>query len=168
MSLLFNMLSRFAPAFLPQDHHYPDTNIRQRNYKKLQTNIIDELLLFSCSVVSNSSWSHELQHARLPCSSLSPVVCLNSRPLSRWCYSSISSSVTLFSSCPLTVCSGLIFFRIDWFDLLAVQRAFKSFLQHHSLKAYILPHSAFFMVQLSHPYMTIEKTIALTIWTFVG
>ena len=124
--------------------------------------------MFSRSVVSSSLWSHELQHARLPCSSLSPVVCLNSHPLSRWCYPSISSSVTLFSSCPLTVCLGLIFFRIDWFDLLAVQRAFKSFLQHHSLKAYILPHSSFFMVQLSHPYMTIEKTIALTIWTFVG
>ena len=63
---------------------------------------------------------------------------------------------------------GLISFRIDWFDLLAVQRTLKSLLQHHSSKASILQCSAFFMVQLSHPYMTIGKTITLTIWTFVG
>ena len=64
--------------------------------------------------------------------------------------------------------SGLISFRIDWFDLLAVQGNLKSFLQHHSLKASIFWRSAFFMVQLSHPYTTTGKTIALTIWTFVG
>ena len=64
--------------------------------------------------------------------------------------------------------SGLIFCRIDWFDLLAVQGTLKSLLQHHSLKARILRHSAFFIVQLSHPYMTIGKTIGLTRWTFVG
>ena len=63
--------------------------------------------------------------------------------------------------------SGLISFRIDWFDLLAVQRTLKSLLQHHSSKASIFWHSAFFMVQLSHPYMTTGKTIALSIWTFV-
>ena len=63
--------------------------------------------------------------------------------------------------------SGLIFFRIDWLDLLAVQGTLKSLLQHHSSRASIL-HSAFFMVQLSHPYMTTGKTIALTRWTFVG
>ena len=57
---------------------------------------------------------------------------------------------------------------MDWLDLLAVQRTPKSLLQHHSSKASILQCSAFFMVQLSHPYMTIVKTIALTIWTFVG
>ena len=61
----------------------------------------------------------------------------------------------------------LISFRIDWFDLLAVQRTFKSVLQHHSLKASLLWHSAFFMVQLSHPYMTTGKIIALTKWTSV-
>ena len=61
-----------------------------------------------------------------------------------------------------------ISFRIDWFDLLAVQGTLKSLLQHHSSKASILQHSAFFMVQLLHPYMTTGKTIALTIWTFVG
>ena len=62
----------------------------------------------------------------------------------------------------------LISFRIDWFNLLAVQGTLKSLLQNHSSKASILPHSAFFMVQLSHPYMTTGKTIALTRWTFIG
>ena len=64
--------------------------------------------------------------------------------------------------------SGMISFRIDWFDLLAVQGTLKSLLQHHSSKASILRHSAFFTVQLSHPYMTTEKNIALTRWIFVG
>ena len=64
--------------------------------------------------------------------------------------------------------SGLISFRIDWLDLLAVQGTLKSLLQHHSTKSSILQHSAFFTVQLSHPYITPGKTIALTIQTFVG
>ena len=64
--------------------------------------------------------------------------------------------------------SGLISFRIDWFDLLAVRWTLKSLLQHHSSKASTLRHSAFFMVQLSHPYMTAGKITALTRWTFVG
>ena len=64
--------------------------------------------------------------------------------------------------------SGLISFRIDWFDLLAIQGTVKSLLQHHSLKASILPRSAFFMVQLSHPYMTTGKTTGLSIWAFVS
>ena len=64
--------------------------------------------------------------------------------------------------------SGLIFFRIEWFDLFAVQGTLKSLLQHHSSKASILHCSAFFIVQLSHPYMTAGKTIALTRQTFVG
>ena len=64
--------------------------------------------------------------------------------------------------------SGLISFRMDWFDLLAVQGTPKSLLQHHNSKASILWHSAFFTVQLSHTYMTTGKTIALTRWTFVG
>ena len=63
--------------------------------------------------------------------------------------------------------SGLISFRVDWLDLLAVQGTLKSLLQHHSSKASILLPSAFFIVQLSHPYMTTGKTIALTRWTFV-
>ena len=73
-----------------------------------------------------------------------------------------------FSISPSNEYSGLIFFRIDWFDLLAVQGTLKSLLQHHNSKASILWHSAFFMIQLSHLYMIIGKTIALTIWTFVG
>ena len=77
-----------------------------------------------------------------------------------WCFSfSISSSSEY---------SGLISFRMDWYDLLAVQRTLKSLLQCHSSKASILQYPAFFMVQFSHPYLTTGKTIALTIWTFVS
>ena len=73
-----------------------------------------------------------------------------------------------FSISPSKEHPGLISFRMDWLDLLAAQGTFKSLLQHHSSKASILQCSAFFMVQLSHPYMTTGKTIALTRWTFVG
>ena len=73
-----------------------------------------------------------------------------------------------FSISPSNEYSGLISFRMDCFDLLAVQGTLKSLLQHHSSKASIIRHTAFFMVQLSHPYMTPGKTIALTRWTFVG
>ena len=73
-----------------------------------------------------------------------------------------------FSITPSNEYSGLISFRIDWFDLLAVQGTLKSLLQHHSSKASIHWLSAFFIVQLSHPYMTTEKTISLTRQTFVG
>ena len=72
-----------------------------------------------------------------------------------------------FSISPSNEYSGLIFFQVDWFDLLAVQGTLKSLLQHHNLKVSILWHSAFFMVQHSHPYMTTGKTIALTIRTLV-
>ena len=77
-----------------------------------------------------------------------------------WSFSFIISSSNEYS--------GLISFRMDWLDLLAVQGTVKSLLQHHSSKASILQHSAFFIVQLSHPYMTTGKTIALTTQTFVG
>ena len=73
-----------------------------------------------------------------------------------------------FSISPSSEHPGLIFFRTDWLDLLAVQGTRKSLLQHHSSKASILRRSAYFIVQLSHPYMTTGKTIALTRWTFVG
>ena len=73
-----------------------------------------------------------------------------------------------FSISPFNVYSGLISFRIDWFDLLAVQGTLSSLLQHHNSKASVLWYSAFFMVQLSHPYMTTGKTIGLTVWAFVG
>ena len=72
-----------------------------------------------------------------------------------------------FSISPSNEYSGLVSFRIDWFDL-AVQGTLKSLLQHHNLKASILWHLAFFMVQISHPYMTTRKTIVLAIWTFVS
>ena len=82
----------------------------------------------------------------------------------RWpVYWSFSFSISLSNEY-----SGLISFRMDWLDLLAVQGTLKSLLQHHSSKAAILRCSAFFIVQLSHPYMTTGKTIALTRWTFVG
>ena len=153
---------------------------------------------FSHSVVSDFLWPHGLQHARPPCPSPTPGVYSNSCPLSQWCHPTISSSVIPFSSCfqsfpasgsfqmspflhirwpkywsfsfsisPSNEYSGLISFRMDWLGFLAVQGTLKS-LQHHSLKASILQHSAFFIVQLSHPYMTTGKTIALTRWTFVG
>ena len=77
-----------------------------------------------------------------------------------WSFSFSNSSSNEYSS--------LISFWIDWFDLLEVQRTLKSLLHHHSSKASILQHSGFFMVQLSQPYMTMGKTIALTRWTFVG
>ena len=135
------------------------------------------------SVVSNSLWLHELQHARPPCPSPTPGAYPNSCPSSRWCHPTISSSVSpsptfnlsqhqgLFkwvSSShqvakvlefqlnirPSNEHSGLISFRMDWLDLLAVQGTLKSLLQHHSSKAPILLHSALFRVQLSHPYIT--------------
>ena len=79
-----------------------------------------------------------------------------------------SSGVSASSINPSNEYSELISFRIDWFDLLAVQGTLKSLFQHHNSKASILRHSAFFTVQLSHLYMTTGKTIALTLWIFVG
>ena len=137
---------------------------------------------------------HELYHARLPCPSLSPGVCSNSCPLGQWFHPIISSSVTPFSSCSQTFPASGSFpmsqfftsggqsirasasasvlpmnsFRMDWLDLLAVQGTLKSLLQHHSSKASFIQCSAFFIVQLSYPYMTTGKNTALTRWTFVG
>ena len=147
---------------------------------------------FSRSVVSDSLKPHESQHARPPCPSPTPGVHSDLRPLSQWCHPAISSSVVPFSSCPsIRVFSnesallmrwpkywsfsiipskeipGLISFRMVWLDLLAVQGTLKRLLQHHSSKASILWRSAFFTVQLSHPYMTTGKTIALTRWILV-
>ena len=138
---------------------------------------------------------HGLQHARLPCPSPTPRACTNSSPSSQWCHPTTSSSVIPFSclkSFPgsgsfTTLCirwpnywsfsfsispsneySGLISFRMDWLDLLAVQETLKSLFQHHTSKAWILQCSAFFIVQLSYLYLTTGKTIALTSQTFVG
>ena len=153
---------------------------------------------FSCSVVSDSLQPHESQHARPPCPSPTPRVHSDWHPLSQWCHPAISSSVIPVSSCPQSLPAsvfsnestlhmrwpkywsfsfsiipskeilGLISLRMYWLDLLAVQGTLKSLLQHHSSKASILQRSAFFTVQLSHPYMTTGKNIALTRWTLVG
>ena len=150
------------------------------------------------SLVSNSLKPHRLQFARLPYPSPTPRASSNSCPSSRWCHPTISSSVIPFSSRlqtlpasrssnesallirwpeywsfsfnirPSNEDSGLISFRMDWLDLLAAQGTLKSLMQHHSSKATILQRSAFFMAQLSYPYMTTGKIIALTRWTFVG
>ena len=152
---------------------------------------------FSHSVVYDSLRPHEPQHARPSCPSSTPRAHSNPCSLSQWWHPTISSSVVPFSSCPQPFpASGsfqmsavrirrpkywtfsfnihpanehprLISFGMDWLDLLAVQGTLKSLLQHHSSKASILLCSAFFMVQLSHPYMTTGKTIALTRRTFV-
>ena len=141
---------------------------------------------------------HGLQHTRFPCPSPTPRACSNSCPLSPWCYPTISSSIAPFSSCLQSFpsirvfsnesvlhimwpkywsfsfsislsneYSGLISFWI-WLDLLAVQETLKSLLQYHSSKASILLCSAFFTVQLSHPYMTTRNTIALIRQTLLG
>ena len=155
------------------------------------------MVQFSCSGMSDSLRPHELQHARPPCPSPTPGVYSNSCQLSQWCHLAISSSVipfscpqslpasgsfqmsqfsasggqsigvSAFSISPSSEHPGLISFRMDWLDLLAVQGTLKSLLQHHSSKASILLCSAFFIVQLSHLYVTTGKTVALTRWTFV-
>ena len=144
------------------------------------------LLLLSLSVVSDSLWPHGLYHTRLPCPSLSPGVCSNSCPLSRWCHPTISPNRLLLSSIfpsirvfsnesvlrirwpkywsfnfsisPCNEYSELISFRMTGLiDFLVVQGTFKSFVWHHRWKESVLWHSAFFMVQLSHPYRTTGK-----------
>ena len=151
-------------------------------------------LLFSSSVVSDPFQPYGLQHAGLPCPSPSPGACSNSCPLSRWYHPTISSSVISFSclqsfpesgsfeknhffisggqsigvsASPSSEYSGLISFRMDWLDLLAVQGTLKNLLQHYSSKASILWCSAFFILQLLHPYMTTGKTIGFTRWTYI-
>ena len=140
----------------------------------------------------------DCRHTRLPCPSLSPRVCLNSCPLRWWCHPTISSSVAPFSSClpyfpasrsfPMSrlflsggqsigaTASALVLLMSiqGWFSygltslISSKSKGFLSLLQHHSLKTSVLWSSAFFIVQLSHLYVTTGKTIALTIWTFVG
>ena len=142
--------------------------------------------------MSDSSWPHEQQHTRPPCLLPILRVYPNPCPLSRWCHPAISScrpllslpsilpSIRVFSNqsalrirwpkywcfsfniSPSNEHPSLISFRMDWLDLLAVQGTLKSLFQHHNSKVSILWCSAFFIVQLSHPYMTTGKTIALT------
>ena len=146
--------------------------------------------------MSNFLWPHGLQHTRLLYPLLTHGAYSNPCPLSLWCHPTISSSIVPFSSRlqsfpasgsfpmsqffasggqsfsfrirPSNEYSGLIFFRMDWLDLPAVQETLKSLLQYHSSKSSILWCSAFFVVQFSHPYITTGKTITLTRWIFVG
>ena len=114
-------------------------------------------------------WVSDAIRPSHPLSPASPLASLSQHQgLVQWVSSLHQVAKVLVSISPSNEYSGLISFRMDWFYLLAVQETLKSFLQHHSSKASILQHSAFFMVQLTHPYMTTGKTIALTIWTFVG
>ena len=120
------------------------------------------------SIVSVMTTKHLiLYHALLLLPSIFPSIRVFSNESAlcfRWPnYWSLSFSISPSNECP-----GLISFRMDWLDLLAVQGTLKSLLQHHSSKGSILRCSAFFIVQLSHPYMTTGKTIALTRWTFFG
>ena len=148
---------------------------------------------FSRSVVSDSLWPHELQHARPPCPSPTPRVYPNSCPLNRWCHPAISSSVVPFSSCPQSLPASESFpmsqlfawggqstgvstsasllpkntqdwSPLEWTGWISLQSKGLS----RVFCCSILQHSAFFTVQLSHQYMTTGKTIALTRWTFVG
>ena len=141
---------------------------------------------------------HESQHARPPCPLPSPRLQSNSRPLSRWCHSDISSSVFPYSSCPRSLSasesfpisqlfawggqsigvSALTSFLpkksqgwspSEWTGWISLRsKGLLSLLQHHSSKASVFQHSSFFTIQLSHPYMTRGTTIVLTRWTFVG
>ena len=153
---------------------------------------------FSHWVMSNSLQPHGLQHAKPPCPSPTPRVYWKSCPLSWWCHSTILSSVNPFFSCfqsfpaiesflvsqffpsgsqsiGVSASASILPMNIqDWFPpgwtgwISCSQGTLKSLLQHHSSKASVIQHSAFFTGQLSHPYMTTGKTIALTRWTFVG
>ena len=166
-----------------------------RSFYKLAVRFCTRAVQFSRSVMSDSSRPHGPQCARPPCPSPTPGVYSNSSPLSWWCHPTISSSFVPFSpdfnlsqrqglfkwvSSPHQVAKVFEFQlqhqsfqwifrtnRMDWLDLLAIQGTLKS-LQHHSSKASVLRCSAFFIVQLSHSYITTGKTIALTRRTFVG
>ena len=155
----------------------------------IHNGIFSSVQLFSCARLFATPWTAAHQ---APCPSPTPRVCWNSCPLSKWCHSTTSSYVISFSSRLLdsprikvfsnesvhcirwpkywsfsfsislsNEYSGLISSRMNWFGLFAVQGTLKS-LQHHSLKASIIWCSAFFIVQISHPYVTTGKTIALT------
>ena len=153
---------------------------------------------FSHSVMSDSLWPHESQHTRPPCPSPTPGVHSDSRPSSQWRHPAISSSVIPFSSCPqylpasesfpmtqlfawggqstgVSASASVLKMNTqgwspsEWTGWISLQsKGLSRVLQHHSSKASILWLSAFFTVQLSHPYMTTGKTIALTRRTFVG
>ena len=129
------------------------------------TNSESLLKLMSIESVDGIQQSHPLSSRSPPAFNLS-----QHQDLFKWVSSHIRSPnywSFSFSISPSNVYSGLISFRMDWWDLLTVQGTLKSLLQHHSSKESIPQHSGFFIVQLSHPYMTTGKIIALTRWTFV-
>ena len=164
----------------------------------ISTSLSISSVQFNHSVVSDSLWAHGLQHTRPPCPSTTPGVYLNSCPLSQRCHPTISFFVIPFSShlesfpasgsfpmsqffasdgenigvsasasvLPMNIQEWFPLEWTGWISLLL--ETLKSLLQHHSSNASTIHHSAFFIVQLSHPYMTTGKTIALTRWTFVG
>ena len=135
---------------LPVHHQLPE--IAQTHVYRVGDAIQSSHLIFCCPLLFLSSVFPSIRV-------FSSESVLHTRWPKYWSFS--------FSISPTNEYSGLISFRIDWFDLLAVQGTFKSLLQHHSSKASLLRCSAFFIVQLSHPYVTTGKTIALTRQTFV-
>ena len=146
---LCNPMNRSTPG-LPVHHHLPE--FTQTHIHRVSDAIQPSHPLSSPSSPAPSP----SQHQRV----FSNESTLRMRWPKYWSFS--------LSTIPSKEIPGLISFRMDWLDLLAVQGTLKSLLQHHSSKASVLQHSAFFTVQLSHPYMTTGKTIALTRWTFVG
>ena len=156
MSLLLNMLSRLVITFLPRSKGLLISWLQSPSAVILEPKKIKSDTVFP-------SISHEVMGPDvmiLVFWMLSFKSTFRMRWAKYWTFS--------FSIIPSKEIPGLISFRMDWLDLLAVQGTLTSLLQHHSSKASILQHSAFFTVQISHPYMTTGKTIALTRWTFVG
>ena len=164
----------------------------------MRTTVLGTELLLSCSVVSNPLQPHGVQHARLPSSSLSPGACSNSCPWSQWCHSTISSSIVPLSSClqsfpasgsfPVSQffpsggqsigvsASALVlpmniqdWFPLGWTGWISLQsEGLSRVFSNTTVQKHQFFGTAFFMVQLSHPYMTTGKTIVMTRWTFVG
>ena len=174
------------PVFLPGESHGGLKSISSVQFSSVAQSCLTLCNRMDCStpsfpIITNSGSLLKLLSIKSVISSNYLILC---RPL--LLLPSIFSSIKVFSNesvlcirwpkywsfsfniSPSNEHPGLISFRMDWLDLLAVQWTLKSLLQQHSLKASILWCSAFFIVQLSHPYMTIGKTVALTRWTFVG
>ena len=157
--LQFSSVTQSCPTLWdPMDCSTPGFPLNHQHLKLAQTHVhrVGDAIQPSHSLLSPSPPAFNLsQHQGL---SNESVLCI--RWPKFWSFS--------FSISPSNEYSEQFSFRIDWFDLLAVQGTLKSLLQHHSSEASVLQLSAFFIVQLWHPYMTAGKTIALTIWTFVG
>ena len=153
-SVQFSLVSQSCPTLCdPMDHSTPGLPVHHQlpEFTQIQVHWVSDAI----------QPSHPLSSPSLPTFKLS-----QHQGLYKWVSSAHQVAEVWsfsFSICPSNKYSGFISFRIDWFDLFAVQRTLKSLLWHHSLKVSILQHSAFFMVQLSHPYIITRKTIALTI-----